>query len=254
MNESMKTVTLLKHTLPLNDLSIGQAIDIAKSYPESYNEARISALIGHVVQDSSIARSLTASERYCFLLHHQHATQGLDSANYFNIDDYLLPTVQADVPSRIGVTDSAYVQHLYGAHVEVLEQKCENAADWFNGQMICQLYGNISSIFGGDEQMEWKQIPPTASKEEINQAIEARLPTLDALSANGAYNDLTAVFANANTRLDHFISLGSGPDGLLVHELTDGNEQEDVSLTARRFLCLSAIDGIAGQLIETFRK
>lgn len=250
MNNTMKTVTLLKHTLPLNDLAIGQAIDIAKSFPESRNEARIGALIGHVTGDSTLARSLTVNERYYFLLRHQAAIQNPYTASTFDIDDYVRQSVQSDVPEKAAITDAAYVGHLYGAHVQVLEQKCENAADWLNGQMICQLYGDISSILGGDDDIHWDKIPATASEEEINKAIEERLPMLNKLSANNQYNDLALAFMDTYSQLDHFVTLGLGTDGLLVHGADD--TQGGAGIKPRRFLCLSAIGGIAGKIIATF--
>ena len=248
MTESMNTVSLLHDTVQLNDITFNQAIDIAKSFPQARNEARIGALIGHVTGDSQLARRLTASERYYFLLRHQDATQNGYTEKRFNIDDYVMPnTVQSDVPDSVPINDDLHIGHLYGAHVQVLEQKCENAADWMNGQIICQMYGNISSLLGGDEEVYWEKIPASASDAEINEAIEERLPFLSERSANSEYNDLAQVFSEKVLQLDHFVNLTVHTDGLVVDCVEEGK-----GIPPRRFLCLSAIGGVAGDLISSF--
>lgn len=247
MTESMNTVSLLHDTVQLNDITFNQAIDIAKSFPQARNEARIGAFIGHVTGDSQLARRLTASERYYFLLRHQDATQNSYTEKRFNIDDYVMQSVQSEVPDSVSINDDLHIGHLYGVHVQVLEQKCENAADWMNGQIICQMYGDVSSFLGGDKEVYWEKISACASDAEINKAIEERLPFLLGQSANSAYNDLAQTFCEKVMQLDHFVNLTVHTDGLVV-DCVEGGQ----GIPPRRFLCLSAIGGVAGDLIASF--
>ena len=242
----MKTtldVQLLQDSVLLPDLQIGQAMDIAK-IPVEFNEKRLSAMISHLTGDPSMAGRLTAQERYFILLSHQATAQNQHSDSN-DIDDYVIHTVQNDVPERHQVGDM-YVNHLLGAHVVVLEGICENVYDWIIGQMACQLSGDISSVIGGDsDDLKWEVITSDMSDNEINEAIQGRINFIEKLDANGDFNILHDAYSIGVDALAHFLMLGCENKGLtVISQGGDGNNEPS------RFLALDSLQGIARVIAE----
>lgn len=119
---------LLEHVVPIPDLTIGQAMDIAK-IPERFNEKRISALITLLTGYQGLADQLTVQERYYFLLNQQALSQNKYSAES-NLSEYVVETVESMVPKEnLDETTGIGVQHIRGAHVCLLEAICENLFD-----------------------------------------------------------------------------------------------------------------------------
>ena len=234
-------IKLLNESVSLPDLSIGDAIDIAH-IPSEFNEKRLSALIGHLSGDAALAGRLTAQERYYVLLNHQATTDhnyNADSAGAN--DEYLIHTIQLDVPHEVQV-GTLTVNHLLGAHVVVLEGICENVADWLIGQMVCQLSGNLASAIGGDDVI-WEPIPPTMTDSEINAVIQERFSFISGLSATSQFNDLVEACSSGASQLTHFVRLGSDNSGLTV--LKTGG---DGAIEPSRFHTLGHLSGAAARL------
>lgn len=237
-------VQLLNSSVMLPDLQIGQAMDIAK-IPSRFNEKRLSAMITHLTGDSSIAGKLTAQERYFILLSHQALAEN-NHSDTSNIDNYLIPTVQSDVPSRYQAGDM-YINHLLGAHVVVLESICEDVFDWITGQMACQLSGDITSIVGGDDDsdMHWDVLTADMSDNELNDAIQLRTNVIQKLGANGNFNSLYDTYNIGVDALSHFLVLGCENKGLtVISQGGDGSNQPS------RFLTLDHLQGGARLLAE----
>lgn len=242
MNTAL-TLQLLSRNLSLPDLTIGQAIDIAH-IPQEFNEKRLSAMITHLSGDPELAGRLTAQERYYILISHQATTQHQYSAGDDTNDDYLVDTVQADVPAAAQVGEMT-VNHLLGAHVVVLEGICENVADWLCGQMACQLSGDLSFFIGGsDEAMKWRDLPASMTDEELNQAIQTRVKIINELSID-QFNDLVSGYNNGASQLIHFVALGCDNQGLtLIKQGGDG------IIEPARFLALDHLQGAAARIAE----
>lgn len=241
--ETTLDVQLLETNVLLPDLQIGQAMDIAK-IPVAFNEKRLSAMISHLTDDTGLAGKLTAQERYFVLLSHQAISQSQHS-NTGDIERYVIPTVQADVPQRHQV-GGMYVNHLLGAHVVVLEGICENVYDWIKGQMACQLSGNLSSVVGGDsDNLKWDILTADMSDNEINEVIQKRSEIIDELGANGNFNILHDAYSIGVDALSHFLILGCENKGLTV--ISQGG---DGSNEPSRFLTLDGLQGIARVIAE----
>lgn len=241
--ETTLDVQLLETSVLLPDLQIGQAMDIAK-IPVAFNEKRLSAMISHLTGDTDLAGKLTAQERYFVLLSHQAISQSQHSGDS-DIERYVIPTVQADVPQRHQVGDM-YVTHLLGAHVVVLEGICENVYDWIKGQMACQLSGDLSSIIGGDsDNLKWEVLTADMSDNEMNEAIQNRCEIIDELGANGNFNILHDAYSAGVDALAHFVTLGCENKGLTV--ISQGG---DGSNEPSRFLALDSLQGIARIIAE----
>lgn len=237
------TIQLLNESLSLPDLSIGDAIDIAHIPPE-FNEKRLSALIGHLSGDAELSGRLTAQERYYILLNHQATTSHKYNAGEAGAnDDYMIDTIQSDVPSEVQVGDLT-INHLYGAHVVVLEGICENVADWLCGQMACQLSGNIAAAIGGDDVV-WEPVLATMTDSEINAVIQERVAFINKLSATSKFNDLVELYTSGTRQLAHFVTLGSDNNGLtVIKKGGDGN------IEPSRFHTLDHLSGAAARLTE----
>lgn len=241
--ETTLDVQLLETSILLPDLQIGQAMDIAK-IPVAFNEKRLSAMISHLTSNPSLAGKLTAQERYFVLLNHQAISQSQHIGDS-DIERYVIPTVQADVPQRHQVGDM-YVNHLLGAHVVVLEGICENVYDWIVGQMACQLSGDISSVIGGDsDDLKWDVIDAGMTDNEINEAIQSRIKIIDRLDANGNFNILHDAYSVGVDALSHFVVLGCENKGLTV--ISQGG---DGAGEPSRFLTLDSLQGIARVIAE----
>lgn len=241
--ETTLDVQLLDNSVLLPDLQIGQAMDIAK-IPVAFNEKRLSAMISHLTGDPDMAGKLTAQERYFVLLSHQAISQSRHS-DVNDIERYVIPTVQSNVPKQHQIGDM-YVNHLLGAHVVVLEGICENVYDWIIGQMACQLSGDISSVIGGDsDDLKWEVIDAGMSDNEINEAIQARIKFIETLDANGNFNILHDAYSTGVDALAHFLILGCENKGLtVIPQGGDGDNEPS------RFLALDSLQGIARVIAE----
>ena len=232
---SSLSVQLLNDTVMLPDLTIGDAMDIAQISQE-YNERRLSAMIGHLSGDNTLAARLTAQERYYILLSHQTAMQSQYSQDVGN-DDYLIDTIQADVPPMATIGD-AHVNHLLGAHVCALEGICENVFEWVAGQMACQLSGDLAFYIGGDDEaFKWDALPPTMTDEELSEVIRVRVALISGLTTD-QFNDLEDAYTSGVVQLEHFVVLGSENRGLTLTK----QGGEGVGEPAR-FPCLDALQG-----------
>lgn len=242
----MKTtinLNLLTQSVPMNELTIEQALDIAK-IPQQYNEKRISAMISHVTENSELASLMTVQERYYFLINHQSISDN-DYSHNMNIDRYLISVPAADsVPSSVQV-GQASVSQLYGAHAGVLEVLCENVADWVMGKMACQLSGDLSFYVGGDADMTWEPLPPTLSEQALNEAIQLRFAQINALTTT-QFNDLADGFNDGLAQLDHFLILDCDDDGITVIPQDEGGAE----VVPARFLALAHLQGLAARLAE----
>ena len=231
------SIQLLNSQLSLPDLTIDQAMDMAL-IPQEFNEKRLSAMIGHLSADDTLAGRLTAQERYYILLSHQMAMSSQYSSEVEN-ESYLITTIQKDVPEVATVGD-AYVNHLLGAHMTVLEGICENVYDWLRGQMACQLSGDLAFFIGGDDEAyKWEALSAGMTDEELNEVIQTRVALIGQLSIDG-FNDLEAAFTSGVNQLEHFVVLGSDNHGLTL--IKQGGE--GIGEPAR-FPCLDALQGTA---------
>lgn len=235
------TLELLEQKIIMNELTIGQALDISK-IPEKYNEKRISAMIGHITGDLELAGTLTVQERYYFLLNHQ-ALSDSDYSGANNIDEYKIETLPLEVPKTYQVGDM-YISHLYGAHACVLEMICEHVADWMIGQMACQLSGDISFFIGGDERIVWDELPATLDEATLNNTIQERFELLSNLSV-ADFNELADAYNGASAQLTHFLELGCDNSGLTV--MARGGAGNDLPA---RFCALEYLQGVAARLSE----
>jgi len=203
---------LLEHVVPIPDLTIGQAMDIAK-IPERFNEKRISALITLLTGYQGLADQLTVQERYYFLLNQQALSQNKYSAES-NLSEYVVETVESMVPKEnLDETTGIGVQHIRGAHVCLLEAICENLFDWTCGLMACQLFGNLSSIVGGD--MVWDKLDISLTQNELSKQILARAETLSNLSEFD-FNNLAELFDTLILNLSHYVFTSIDNKGITV--------------------------------------
>ena len=236
------TLQLLNEEVVLPDLTIDQAMDIAQ-IPQAFNEKRLSAMIGHLSGDNSLAGRLTAQERYYFLLSHQIAMESNYSQEVGN-SDYLVYTVQNEVPNTAVVGD-VVVGHLYGSHACVLEGICENVYDWTRGQMACQLSGDLAFFIGGDDEAyKWEPLDPALKDNELNEIIQTRVKLIGSLSPK-RFNDLEEGFTNGINQLAHFVVLGQDNAGITI--IKQGGEGAG---EPSRFLPLDTLEGAAYQIAE----
>ena len=236
------TIQLLNETLSLPDITIDQAMDIAL-IPQDFNEKRLSAMITHLSGDAELAGRLTAHERYYILLSHQSVMQSTYSEEVGN-DDYLLNTVQSNVPQNARVGE-LLIHHLRGAHVCVLEGICENVYDWLRGQMACQLSGSLATSIGGDDDaFVWDELTAGMTDAELKDVIQARVSLIGSLSTD-QFNALVEHYNVGVNQLEHFVSLGTDNSGLTV--IKQGGDGAGMPA---RFLTLDTLQGAALTLAE----
>lgn len=253
---TMQLELLNNKKIPLPDLTIGQAMDIAK-LPAKFNEKRIGALISYLTGNHELALEMTAQERYYTLINH------LSIADNKYIEDidysrYFLNTNTSKVPDFADI-DGVKVHHLLGQHLELLEQKCENVFDWLSGVIACQFSGNIGELLGfdeGDEAGDWQWQPLNKdsliniNNHELNELIMLRFNLLSNLN-EFQYNILADIYYIAIAQLAHFVELSFDNNGLTVITQSENQEQGgDGDNKPVRFLSLTHLRGISKSLAE----
>lgn len=120
----------------LKELTIGQALDIAK-LPEKLNETRITCFLKHVqsVKDPLV---MTVQERYSLLIQYLAATQQDFAGVSCDYETYLNFPALAWV-DEIAIDGGKTLGQLTGLQAEVLEALCEDSADWLMGVMVMQM-------------------------------------------------------------------------------------------------------------------
>lgn len=240
--ETVIDLQLLNEKVFLPDLTIGQAMDIAK-IPEHYNEKRISGLISHLTGDNTLADRLTVQERYYFLLNHQSVSDNKYSLSGDN-SDYFIPTVESEVLSEyLDPQTKIGVQHLRGKHACLLETLCENVFDWLAGSMACQLYGELSAIVGGD--VTWEALGVDATDSKVNEIIQDRFKFINDLPEY-AFNKLVSHYTLLSDRLTHYLITGIDNTGITILSAKGGAGEHE----AARFLALAHLQDTARQLAK----
>ncbi|MCC3344501.1 hypothetical protein [Psychrobacter sanguinis] len=238
MTVTAMQLQLLEQKVPMPDLTIGQAMDIAK-IPERFNEKRLSALIALVTGDSELADHLTVQERYYFLLNQQALSQNkyavdCDMSEYFlDTDESAVLQEYLDEKTKIGV------QHIRGSHVCLLETICENLFDWTCGLMACQLFGDLSSIVGGG--ISWDKLDAGMKQSDMNREVLARAEFISNLSEFD-FNNLAEMFDNYVFMLSHYVDTSIDNKGITVIKEVAGE------YVPARFQALYELRGHARQL------
>lgn len=239
---TMTSIELLNTSVLMPDLTIGQAIDIA-NIQQRHNEQRISALIGHISGNASLAATLTVQERYFFLLNHRDLSDH-SYATTGNSEPFFIDTIQSEVIDEV-VVGTITVQHLRGAHACVIEGLCEDLYDWICGQIACQLYGDLSSAIGGENpSFKWDQIPLDANSSDIEAIIKTRFELISDLTTD-QFNELVFAFDSGCQQLMHFVQISCDMDGLTL--IKQGGEKAG---QPSRFHALSHLQGTAARIIE----
>lgn len=238
LETSVMQLQLLETKVNMPDLTIGQAMEIAK-IPERFNEKRLSALITLITNDNELADKLTVQERYYFLLNQQALSQN-KYAQQTDLSEYFIETNEQVVPSEyLDESTGIGVQHLRGAHVCLLETICEDLFDWTCGLMACQLFGDLSSIMGGD--MVWDKLEAGMLQSELNREVLTRAKTISELSEL-SFNNLAGFFDSATAHLIHYLDTSIDNKGITVVKEVDGEYMP------ARFQAISELRGHARQL------
>ncbi len=246
---------LLATKIPLPDLTIGQAMDIAK-IPQRYNEKRISALITHLTDDKELANYLTVQERYYLLINHlsladNKYVEDIDYSRYFLTEKNAPDFVELD-----GIT----INHLLGRHVELLERQCENVFDFISGAIACQFTGNIAQLLNLDideedsEIWQWQSLAGEELKalkdDELNNIVMERCELIANLN-ECQYNQLADIYYSAVEMLAHFVELSFDNKGITVIPQTTEEEQGGAGeIMPVRFLSLAHLRGTAKSIAE----
>ncbi|MDO5769005.1 MAG: hypothetical protein Q4P13_05830 [Psychrobacter sp.] len=245
-------IQLLNRKLILPDLSIGQAIDIAK-IPERFNERRISALIDHLSGEIGLAETLTVQERYFALINYQMLANHRYSEDR-NYEQYLLPTIENEVPEVFDHPElPVSIQHLRGRHAVVLESKCEDIFDWLCGQMACQLYGEWPAQLTKDTEKEWEPLDLTMTENELSAKIFSRYELIIDLPAlnDGSFNEMFDVYAMMQWQLTHLVDISNDNNGITILPSIKGG---DGDFEPARFHPLADLEGTAKRLAELVAK
>lgn len=213
-------ITLRKNSVFLHELTIGQAMQIAK-IPQSMNEARLSSFIGFVCHDDSLALDLTAQERYFILLNYLSLAQ---NDYVLNLEDgaFFINKNPKESPDKVSI-DGLNVTHLSGRMAMVLEKKCENIYEWLVGQMACQISGDVGALLGF-EDMIWENLPD--DEYAIDEWVGQRFEQVENLSQS-QFERLAEVYFLGCDKLSHCVKLGMDNEGLTL--LSVGGETEQVA-------------------------
>ncbi len=254
----MKTsiqLELLKSKIPLHDLTIGQAMDIAK-IPPIYNEKRISALITHIVDDSDLASYLTVQERYYILLNHL----SLSNNKYIDVDSdysefFIGNKGKIKHNEKIELQQELFINHLLGSHIEVIEMQAEeNTFDYIAGAMACQLSGNLAKVLQFDndiEQWQWQTLDvkflEKSNSEQLTDILIERFRLIENLDSY-QFNLLCDAYYLGVEQLQHFVEPYFFYDGIaLLSQDEQGGAGEKMPV---RFHSLTFLRGTAGHIAE----
>lgn len=242
--EATLGIDLLKQPFTVKQMTVGNALAIA-SVKVKYNERRISLMIDEMADKKGFSATLTAQERYFILLSH-HALANNDFVENDAVklpENYLIDdTMPSDVPECYQLNEIK-ICHLYGRHLDILDLLHQNGAEWYNGQMACQIVGDISHIIGGDTD-EWHELTVDMPENEIRAEIIRRVHFISSLSVN-TYESLANTYNIGLVQLTHFVSMGVDNEGITLMAQRGGEAGKP-----ERFCPLEGLRGTIQQLTE----
>lgn len=190
----------------LRELKVGEALELARM-PEALLEARLTKFLAAILEDESLALNLSVQERYYLLMQYLSVQDGSPLTTNANFNKYLLIQSQREA-WRESITEGALtVNHLTGAHVEMMETLCEDVADWIFGAMACQC--ELSSN-------DWPKMPTGSAKtSELSAVMRQRIAILESMDQT-IFNDLYDQYAMLCDRLSRFVRTGFDSKGITI--------------------------------------
>lgn len=213
--EATLGIDLLNQSFEVKQMTVGDALAIASVHTK-YNERRLSVMIDEMSDRHGLSATLTAQERYQILLSHHALSDNtfVDSGLSKTPSDYFISdTKPSEVPKYYEI-DGIKVGHLYGRHLDILDMLHENGAEWYNGQLACQVIGDISHIIGGDSD-EWDELTVEMPEAEIRAEIIRRIKFINKLSTD-KFEALANFYNDSVLQLAHFVVLGVDNEGITL--------------------------------------
>lgn len=231
MFQTFPAITAGDSNLTLNELTIGEALSLAKINSKRM-EQQLSSFLRYTLKDEQLPYSLTVQQRYYCLLQYLSAQKENDLAVNVNINDYLI-SQHKEWKLEVEV-EGVLVRQLTGLEVEALELIAEGLDDWLVGAMALQI------SFGP----EFPYIQPITDRRHASKVIKARYDTLMAFGQE-RINELYRIYAAAEDQLSSLIYIGYDNEGVIIFEAEGGSTSEPA-----RFQCDTAFYGFTKQLFS----
>jgi hypothetical protein len=190
----------------LRELKTGEALSLARM-PEALLEARLTKFLAAILEDESLALSLSVQERYYLLMQYLSIQDGSPLTTNANFNKYLLIPSQREAWHQSITDDRLTVNHLTGNQAEILESLCEDVADWVLGAMAFQC--EISGI-------DWPLLPSgKAQNSELSTVMRQRIAILENMDQS-SFNNLYEQYLVMCDRLSRFIRTGFDSKGITI--------------------------------------
>lgn len=222
-------------SVQMRELSIGQAIEVAK-VPQRLNEAALTRFLAYVLDgDASLARDLTVQERYYLLIQYLALQDRTPLDTAANHAAYLAPRTLPWNDSLPGLLCPRWRQ-LNGHQVELIELVAEDVADW----MLCAIA--LQACLP-----EWPELPEAGAPQSALQAVlNERHAALTAMPASD-FEALASEWHSANMAMARFLRTGFDNQGIVV--LPENGGADDAPA---RFRPLAALGRFVRELAGCF--
>lgn len=221
--------------LTLSEISIGAALQVSR-IAERWYEQRLTAALTAIVGPSVDPLLLTVQERYYLLIQYLSTLNG--TPLYVDPGSYIRQPDAGQTFHTETEVSGILCRQLLGYQAEMLEQVCEDGADWLTGALVLQC-----------------DIPGLPPLPAVNPSREAWQPLLDATLARvKAYQDLpqseaeriVTIWATANDAMAYHLNYQFDPAGIVI--LPQGGADD----APARFRAVTALGGFARQLERHF--
>jgi hypothetical protein len=225
-------IELANNIIFMRELRLGEAIQIARM--PNLIEVRLTAFLGFVLNDKHLPLALSVQERYYLLMMYQTCQKNTDLALSGNYAPYFLIPSQREA-WQTQITDHEFVvTHLTGHQVEVLEELCEDMADW----MLCSIAMQSQAI---PSISDWPTLPDSPTKSDLSTILRQRIAKLEALP-DSTFDELYGHFLYLTDRLARYVKFSFDDIGVVILGGTD-----DAPVRFRATTCLGRFSKLMEQ-------
>jgi hypothetical protein len=194
-------IDLGSRSIQIREITIGESLKVAR-IPEPKNEHRLSLFLSSILDDDDLPKKLSVQERYFVLMEYLDASKDTQIGVNFDFAKYRI-TDPDDWVKEITI-EGVTVKHLTGSHVELLEDACDDLADWFIGSMLMRT-----------DREGFIPIDETDSRANQLKALSERIKVFEGMPQSEA-DDFTQIYLSACEQMAFHLRTSVDQQGITI--------------------------------------